>query len=110
MSSAQRRALISLLILASTPLALSGCVSGRRITIIPPACSSLIGDSLRADTKPVDLPTTEATAGDLWIAFDGQTGKLDDANRVKRGVLETIQRCEARDAEIAKARPWWKIW
>lgn len=89
--------------------AASAC-STRPIVAGPSACSSLVAPSLRADVPPVDMPTAAATAGDLWTALDGQTGRLDQANAYKRAVLETVQRCEARDA-AAVARieaPWWK--
>lgn len=56
------------------------------------------------------LPAADATAGQLWVAFDGQTGKLDIANTYKRAALETVDQCEKRDADlIAKLKaPWWK--
>jgi len=80
--------------------------------IAPTACSSLVGASLRADVEPVDLPAEDATAGELWVSFDGQTGRLDTANRFKRAAIETIEACEARDAAAAErlARPWWRVW
>lgn len=60
----------------------------------------------------MDLPGLSATAGDLYIAFDGQTGRLDTANAYKRAVLETVEACEKRDAATVKRlnRPWWKFW
>lgn len=80
--------------------------------IAPSACSSLVGPSLRADVAPVDLPPEDATAGDLWTAFDGQTGRLDTANTFKRAIIETVERCEARDQAVTERyqRPWWKLW
>jgi hypothetical protein len=60
----------------------------------------------------VDLPEADATAGDLWTAFDGQTGRLDTANAFKRAIVETVERCEARDAAAMAGlrRPWWRRW
>lgn len=75
-------------------------------------CSQLVGPSLRADVAGVDLPGLEATAGDWVAAFDGQTGRLDTANRDKRAVLEVVERCEARDAEAVRkiTKRWWEVW
>lgn len=112
MPSTKRRAPISASILISIALAASGCVSARPIVASRSACSSLVGPSLRADVAGVDLPGAAATAGDLWAAFDGQTGRLDTANTFKRAVLETVEACEKRDAEAVReiTRPWWRIW
>lgn len=70
----------------------------------------MVAPSLRADVAPVDLPTDNATAGEVWTAFDGQTGRLDVANTYKRAALETIERCEARDAAAVKRlnAPFWQ--
>lgn len=74
------------------------------------ACSALVPPSLKADVAGVDLPPADATAGDVWQAFDGQTGRLDTANTFKRAALETIERCEARDQAAAEriSAPWWR--
>lgn len=72
----------------------------------------MVGATLRAKVEGVDPPTDNATAGDLWVAFDGQTGRLDTANAYKRAILETVEACEKRDREAAEriTRPWWKFW
>ena len=56
------------------------------------------------------MPAADATAGDLWTAFDGQTGRLDTANTNRQAVLEVIEGCEARDAATVKRlnAPWWQ--
>lgn len=112
MTSDKRRARTCALILASMTLAAGGCATGRPIVVAQSACSSLVGPSLRADVPPIDLPPAAATAGDLWVALDGQTGRLDTANTYKKAILETVQACEARDAASVKKimRPWWKVW
>lgn len=76
------------------------------------ACSSLVGPTLRADVGPVEIPGPAATAGDLWIAFDGQTGRLDQANMFRRATLEIVEACERRDREAAAriTAPWWQFW
>lgn len=112
MQSAKHRALISALILIST--ALVGCVhAGPTLTATPrSACSSLVGESLRADVPPVGLPPENATAGDLWVAFNGQTYQLGTANRFSRAKLEIIEACEKRDAAAVEhlTRKWWEVW
>jgi hypothetical protein len=112
MRSTPRQGLISLLVLTSTALLASGCVTAP-VTLTPQsACSSLVGPSLRADVAGVELPGLTATAGDLWIAFDGQTGRLDTSNTYRRAALEIVQACEARDAAAARriTAPWWQFW
>jgi len=82
------------------------------IVSLPSACSALVGSSLRDDVPGVPLPPLDATAGDMTAAFDGQTGRLDTANRNRRAVLETIENCEARDRAVVEhlTRPWWRFW
>ena len=60
--------------------------------------------------KPVGLPAADATAGQLWTAFDGQTGRLDTANANKRAVIDTFEQCERRSRETVQRLqgPWWK--
>jgi hypothetical protein len=110
MRSLKPQALASVSILASTMLLVAGCASGQHTLELPTACSSLVGPSLRADVAPVDMPTGDATAGDLWTALDGQTGRLDIANSNRRAVLEVVEGCEARDAATVKRlnAPWWR--
>lgn len=73
-------------------------------------CSSLVGDELRADVPGVEPPPANAVAADVWIGFDGQTGRLDQANANRRAVLHTIEACERRDRQIADrlSAPWWR--
>ena len=42
--------------------------------------------------------------------LDGQTGKVDTANDFKRAAIETIERCEVRDASAVKRlnAPFWQ--
>lgn len=75
---------------------------------VPSACSSLVGPSLRADVEGVDLPPLDADAGEVYIALDGQTGRLDTANLNKRAVLEVVERCEARDQAAVTQRSFWQ--
>lgn len=66
-----------------------------------------MGPSLRADVAGVEIPPIEASAGEIWTALDGQTGRLDQANDSRRAVLEVIERCEARDREATSPRGLW---
>lgn len=46
-----------------------------------------------------------------WQVFGiAQTGQLSIANRDKADALETVRRCEARDAAAVREveRPWWQ--
>lgn len=110
MRSTLPRALISALILSSTALAVSACATGRPIVTAPSACSSLIAESLNSDVPPVEMPADDATAGDLWRAFDGQTGRLDQANANRKAIVQTVEGCELRDQAAAGriSAPWWK--
>lgn len=74
------------------------------------SCSSLVPDDLKKDVPGVDLPAADASGGDVWTAFDGQTGRLDMANIFKRAGFSIIEKCEARDRAAVKAieTPWYK--
>lgn len=76
------------------------------------ACSSLVPPSLRADVAGVELPSLTATAGDLWIAFDGQTGRLEMANTYRAAAIQIVEACERRDQQAAAriTAPWWAFW
>ncbi len=111
MQSSKRLVLISALTLSSIGLLASGCASAPPIVAGQSApCSSMVAPSLLADVEPVPLPSEDATAGELWTAFDGQTGRLDVSNLKRRASMETIERCEARDAAAVEriTAPWWK--
>lgn len=112
MRSAMRRGQISLLILTSTGLLLSACATAPVTLVQSSACSSLVPGSLRADVAPATLPTPTATAGDVWIALDAQTGRLETANAYKTAAIQIVEACERRDREAAAriTAPWWQFW
>ena len=60
----------------------------------------------------VELPGRTASAGDVWAALDGQTGKLETANANGAAALEIVDLCEKRDAKTFKhvTRTWWQVW
>jgi hypothetical protein len=59
---------------------------------------------------PTPLPQTDATAGDLWIALDDQTARLDQANGRLADVLEIQQRCEAEQTKASAGKPGLLAW
>lgn len=110
MRSLKHLALVSASILALTTPLVAGCASAP-LTVAPPsACSSLVSPVLRADVGPVEMPSRQATGGEVWTALDGQTGRLDTANDYKRAALQTIELCEQRDAAAVKRlnAPFWQ--
>ncbi len=66
------------------------------------SCISLIPDSWQKGIEGVDWPGEAATAADVWVALDRQTGKLDQANDRTVDALSIIQRCERRDFEAVR--------
>lgn len=58
----------------------------------------------------VELPPRTANGGDVWVALDGQTGKLDQANANGEASMAIVEGCEARDAKtVARLKaPWWQ--
>lgn len=48
-----------------------------------------------------------------WQVFGiEQTGQLAKSNGNTADVIQTIERCEARDAAAVRhiTRPWWAVW
>lgn len=73
----------------------------------------MIPPSYRTPVAPTPLPPEDATAGDLWEAFDGQTTQLDQANGRSADLVAIADGCQARQAAVLKAllpKPWWKVW
>lgn len=62
----------------------------------------MIPDSERQATPPTALPRADATAGDLWIALDDQTARLDRANGRTADVVQIVEHCEAERARALK--------
>lgn len=114
MKSSLRPAPMRLSIPACLLLLCGACASGPPIVNILDAmpCVPLIGESLRADVPPVDLPAGD-TAGEWIAALDGQTGRLDQANANRRAVVEIAEACDRQRAAVAerlRPRPWWRLW
>jgi hypothetical protein len=100
-----------MLALAMLGAGLCACASQPLVIRPASACSTLVPEGWRDGVDSAPIPT-EDTVG-KWIAFgDAQTGQLDKANGRTSDTLSIVQKCEARDAETAKAlkpRPWWRI-
>ena len=74
----------------------------------PPPCSDLVPKGWKAGVAPTPPPPPNPSVGDLYIALDGQTGKLDQANGRTRDSIEIVENCEARDrAAIRKSKSLW---
>ena len=67
-------------------------------------CSHLVPEAWRKGVEPVDLPALGAAIGEWIAAFDGQTGRLDQANERTAAAIEITGRCEERDRQaVARA-------
>jgi len=92
------------LLMAVAVLALTlaaGCACSIQVLAPREGCSSLI------TTRWEDLPSAvlepgDDTALDRQLFGIAQTGQLRIANRDKADALETIRRCEARDAQAVE--------
>jgi hypothetical protein len=74
-------------------------------------CAALIPPSYRRPVAATPLPRTDATAGDLWTALDGQTGRLDQANGRTADLISIAEACQARQAAVVRQlepKPWWR--
>jgi hypothetical protein len=59
------------------------------------------------------LPPADALAGDLWIALDDQTARLDQANGRAADLVAMADACQTRQTQVMvslKPRPWWLFW
>ena len=56
------------------------------------------------------LPPTDATAGDIWQALEGQTTQLDQANGRTSDLIEIADSCQKRQVAVLNALnppPWY---
>lgn len=74
----------------------------------------MIPDSLRLPVTPAPSLKAGATVGDLGVALDGQTAKLDQANGRTADVIQIVGVCDAHNATLlatlAPKPPWWRFW
>ena len=99
---APRRAM-RLSLLLSIALLAGGCATiAPTVTSRSVSCATLIPSKWQEGVEGVDWPGEAATAADVWVALDRQTGKLDQANDRTVDALSIITRCEERDAAAVK--------
>jgi hypothetical protein len=71
------------------------------VTTHPSGCSSLIPSEWKQSVEGVDPPGASGrptVIADWQVAFDGQTGRLDQANGRTKDSIGIVERCEQRDA------------
>lgn len=90
------------LIIAAASLALAGCLTRPVVTTQQISCTALIPSDWKQGVAGIPLPGLDAAVGEVWAAFDGQTGRLDQANGRTRDSIGIVERCEARDALAVK--------
>lgn len=104
---------VKLTLLLGMLLPVSACASSIQVLAPRDGCSTLIA-SRWAEPVPSAVLQNSGDAALDWQLFGiGQTGALNIANRDKADTLETIRRCEARDAEAVRqiTAPWWdRLW
>lgn len=102
--------------LALMPLAVAGCAGmPPTLTILSALdCEALLPPQDLQSIRGTPLPPADADAGDLWVAIDGQTARLDLANQRADRIHAIYGACEAQQAKVkallTPKRPWWKLW
>jgi hypothetical protein len=84
---------------------MQGC-AGTRLT--PPIlaaldCASLIPPSYRQPVALAPLLPPDATVGQVLVALDGQTTRLDQANGRTADLIALADACQARQAAVLKS-------
>lgn len=100
-----------ILIAAMLSLA-SACASSIQVHAPVEGCSTLVAERWTQPTPSAVLGETGDATLDWQLFGVAQTGQLNIANADKAAVLETVRRCEARDAAAIREveRPWWRLW
>nr|WP_314437626.1 hypothetical protein [uncultured Brevundimonas sp.] len=101
------------ILLCVTALLASGCASSIQVLAPRDGCSTLIASRWAEPVQSAVLEDSGDAALDWQLFGVAQTGQLNIANRDKADALETIRRCEARDAAAVRQieGPWWrKLW
>lgn len=95
-----------------TALLASGCAGSIQVLAPAEGCSSIVAQRYREATPSAVLQDSGSAELDWQLFGLAQTGQLNIANADKAALLETIERCEARDAAARREieRPWWRIW
>lgn len=99
-----------LILLSATALLASGCAGSIRVLSPAEGCSTLIASRWAEPVASAVLQQSDDAALDWQLFGIAQTGQLNIANRDKTDALETIRRCEARDAAAIRQveRPWYR--
>jgi hypothetical protein len=100
----------TLLLLTAMLSPAAGCASSIRVHAPIEGCSTLIASRWGEPVPSAVLQQTDDAALDWQLFGIAQTGQLNIANRDKGDALETIRRCEARDAAAIRQieRPWYR--
>jgi hypothetical protein len=101
------------ILMLATALLASGCASSIQVLAPRDGCSTLIASRWADPVSSAALEDSGDAALDWQLFGVAQTGQLNIANRDKADALETIRRCEARDAAAVRQieLPWWrKLW
>lgn len=98
------------ILLAVMLLPVSGCASSIRVLAPAEGCSTLIADRWRQPVASAVLGDSGDAALDWQMFGLAQTGQLTVANADKAAIIETVERCEARDrAAVQRVQaPWWR--
>ena len=94
---------VKLTLLCATLLPVAACASSIQVLAPRDGCSTLIASRWAEPVPSAILQDSGDPALDWQLFGIGQTGQLKIANRDKADALETIRRCEARDAAAVKA-------
>lgn len=100
---------VRLTLLCATLTLAAGCASSIQVLAPRDGCSTLITARWAVDVPSAVLEHGDDAALDWQLFGIAQTGQLRIANRDKADALDTIRRCEARDAQSVEriGRPWW---
>lgn len=96
--------------LLAIALLASACAHSIQVHAPAEGCSTLVAGRWGEPVPSAVLQDSGDAALDWQLFGIGQTGQLNIANRDKADALETIRRCEARDAAAIERieRPWWR--
>lgn len=103
---------VKTILLCAMLMLVVGCATSIQVRAPSEGCSSLIAGRWAKDVPSAVLGDSGDAALDWQLFGIEQTGQLKISNRDKSDALETIRRCEGRDAQIVGRinRPWWRFW
>lgn len=90
----------------------TGCAGSTLVPAPGEGCSSLLPAAWREPVPSAVLGDSGDAALDWQLFGVAQTGQLKIANGDKADAIETVQRCEARDARAIRRvnSPAWMFW